>query len=848
MTKSITLTIDGIKVSGVIGTTILDLAREAGVKIPTLCHDPHLQPVGACRICLVEDEKNGRLHAACVTPIAQGMVINTSSPGVLKYRTVVVKLMLASHPDSCLVCEKGNRCKLRQIAADLGIGLVEYYPMPNFTGTQEVNPFILRDLSKCILCGKCIRADHELVVEGAIDYTDRGFEARPATTTDGPLEISECTFCGTCVELCPTGALFEKEKRYRGTTSQRIPTTCSFCGCGCSFWLEVSGNQVVGVRPGISGSVNEGTLCVKGHYGYQFINHLDRLRKPLVKKDDTLVETSWDEAFQAAAQGLEEIKKKSGSTSIAVLAGPHCTNEEAFLLKKFASEVVETEHALCGSGAYVSPLSQGMEETVGYVGTRNSIKDLEEAEAILLVGANPTETAPVVGYSIKRGVRQGHTALIVVDPVEIKLSRYAGLWLRPSVGSDEFLLLAFLRLLLESESFEEITSVRGDKKLKEVREKLGKFSLEDVEKKTGVPLDSLKEAVRLFRSAEKRAIVFGGGVVGQPGGKNLVKLLCTIGSISGLLKKEETMIFPLIKQSNVMGCFHVGLTGKETPETLFKEILRGNIKGLWIMGEDPMLNLPGVKDVEKALKKLEILIVSDSFLTETGKSGHVVFPSATFAEKSGTITNLEGRVQRIRKAVDCVGESRPDWQIIGQVAARLGTPFHYTSERDITEEMIGVVSPYAKMNLPETENGYFSFKSPVSFSKEKTSFFVSGDVPERQKTNEKFPYALVLGSILFQLGCGHQTRHSPKLCKSMKEEYVEINPEDAAKESICDGELVTLISSAGEKKVKAQLTGRVPEGVLFLPLPFVQDTTLLPFNQEGSGFKTCQVKIERVTT
>jgi NADH dehydrogenase/NADH:ubiquinone oxidoreductase subunit G len=188
MTESITLTIDGVEVSGLSGVTILELAQEIGIKIPTLCQDPHLESIGACRICLVEDEKRGRVHAACVTPIAPGMVINTSSPRVIEYRKTVVKLMLASHPDSCLVCEKGNRCKLRQIAADLGIGLVEYYPMPNFTGTQEVNPFILRDLSKCILCAKCIRSDHELVVEGAIDYTDRGFEARPATITDGPLE------------------------------------------------------------------------------------------------------------------------------------------------------------------------------------------------------------------------------------------------------------------------------------------------------------------------------------------------------------------------------------------------------------------------------------------------------------------------------------------------------------------------------------------------------------------------------------------------------------------------------------------------------------------------------------
>ena len=286
----------------------------------------------------------------------------------------------------------------------------------------------------------------------------------------------------------------------------------------------------------------------------------------------------------------------------------------------------------------------------------------------------------------------------------------------------------------------------------------------------------------------------------------------------------------------------------ESPVTVFKEILNGNIKGLWIVGEDPMVNVPGVKEIEKALRKLEFLVVSDTFLTGTGKIGQVVFPSATFAEKSGTITSLEGRIQRIRKAVDCVGESRPDWQIISQVAEHLGTPFPFKSERDITEEMIKGFSLYSKMNLSEVDNGYFSFRPPVSLSKERTSFFVPGDVPKMQKINKKYPYALILGSMLFQLGCGHQTRYSPRLCKIIKDEYVEMNPEDAAKEGICDYDSIRLLSSAGEKRIQVHLTSRVPEGVLFMPLPFTQDSTLLPFSKEGSGFETCQVKIERATT
>ena len=844
MAATITITLDGVEARGHSGMTILELAQAKGIKIPTLCNDPCLQSIGACRVCLVEDEKRGSVHAACVTPITPGMVINTSSRRVIDYRKVVVKLMLASHPDSCLVCGKGNRCTLRQIAADLGIGLVEYYPMPYFSGTQEVNPFILRDLSKCILCAKCIRADHELVVEGAIDYIDRGFEARPATLTEGPLEVSECTFCGTCVELCPTGALFERDKPHRGTTTKQVATICSFCGCGCSFWLEVSDDRVVGVRSGISGSVNEMTLCVKGHYGYDVINSPDRLRNPLIREDNTLVETSWDEALRRAAQGLTTIKRKHGGKGIALLTGAHCTNEEAFLLKQFASDVLDTEHVLCSSGDYMSSLIRGMEETVGFVGTSAATKDLEEADAILLIGANPTETAPIVGYSIKRGVRQKQTALIVIDPRKTKLSHYAKIWLQPFVGNDEMLLLAFLHLLLLREHGEEGGTGR-DNTLEKLRERVAHFNFAGVEKKTGVSLERLKKAVVLFCSAEKRAIVFGNGVMQQSRSDVLVKLLCTIGSAAGILQKERTILFPLIKESNALGCFQMGLKSDLPPETLFKEILDESIKGLWIVGADPLLSFPGSREIEKALKNLEFLIVSDAFLTKTGTHAHVVFPSATFAEKSGTCTNLEGRLQRVVKVVNCVGESRPDWQIVSQVAERLGNSFPFTSEKEITGEITKNIPLYSRMDLSKIDEGYYSYRPPISSSRKKTTLFVPEDIPEVQETTGAYPYTLMVGSILFHLGCGQLTRHSPKLCRMIQDEYVEINPSNAAQEGVKEGDVIRLVSSTGEKRTVARLTDNVPEGVLFMPLPFTRDTTLLPFPSGKTGTNTCRVTIER---
>jgi formate dehydrogenase alpha subunit len=835
--SEITFTINGNTVKGESGNTILEVARNYGIYIPTLCYDPHLEPYGACRVCLVEDVKRGNLLASCVTPISEGLSVVTDSPKVLEARRVVVKLMLASHPESCIVCEKGNRCQLRQIAAELGIGRVDYYPMPNFTGIQELNPFIQRDLSKCILCAKCIRADHELVVEGAIDYLDRGFDAHPATLADGPLEVSECTFCGTCVEMCPTGALFERGKPARGTASHRVATTCSFCGCGCSLWLEVRENQVIGVRSGIEGSANGMTLCVKGRYGYDFINHPDRLQRPLIRKNGELMECDWDEALAVAAQGLKRVKDSSGGESIALLTGPHCTNEEAVLLKDFADRALGAE-VLCT--AEFSNLIRGMEETVGYVGTKGSMQDLENADAVLVIGANPTETAPIAGYSIKRGVRKRQSSLIVINPFEIKLTRFARVWLRVNIMTDEMLLLGLLKLLMDKKECQKGISRKDARSLKK---HLKQISMKDIEKSTGISVEQLKEALDLFCSGARRAIVFGNGITQQPNGEYLVQLVCILGTIVSRLKGSETVLFPLMYQSNAMGAYHMGLVNGRTPANLFEGVRSGAVKGLWIIGDDP-LELPGSDLIEESLKGLEFLIVSDTFLSETAGRADVVFPSASFAEKGGTITNMEGRVQRLRPAIDCVGESRPDWAIVADVAEALGSPYRFESERDITEEMVRRIPLYSKVQVRDMGDEYYSCLLPRSEFGVR-SLSIPENVPGIPAMSGEYPYRLVAGSVLFQLGFGHRTAHSSRLAR-MKEECAEMNISDASQEGVRDGDCIKLRSPHGDKEITVQVTDRVPRGVILIPRPSIKGSNLLSL--ADGELETIQIRIERASS
>ena len=333
--ETITITLDGVEVSGYSGMTVLDLARESDVDIPTLCYDSCLISTGACRVCQVEDESSGALLAACVTPIRSGMVINTRSERVLARRKVIVQLLLASHPDSCLVCDKGNRCLLRQLASEMGIGLLDFPRIFQPHAIEEVNPYIERDLSKCVLCAKYIRADQELVVEGAIEYIGRGFTTKPATLDDLPLEKSECTFCGTCVALCPTGALAEKEKTYHGTITAGVETVCPFCGCGCGLRLEVKDNRLVRASPSSKSPVNSNTLCVRGSYGYDFVHSPDRLTVPLIRAGNDFQVASWEQVFSLISDEFKRIKEKHGPDSLAVLGSSKCTNEENYLLQRF---------------------------------------------------------------------------------------------------------------------------------------------------------------------------------------------------------------------------------------------------------------------------------------------------------------------------------------------------------------------------------------------------------------------------------------------------------------------------------------------------------------------------------
>lgn len=890
--ETITITLNGREVSGHPGMTVLELASESGVTIPSLCNDPHLAPFGACRICLVEEERSGALLASCVTPIASGMVVNTESARVLDRRKAIIKLMLASHPDSCLVCDKGNRCDLRRIASESGIGLVELQRIPQPSLIKEVNPFLERNLSKCILCAKCIRADHELVVEGVIDYIERGFTSRPATLNDMPLEKSDCTFCGTCVAFCPTGALMEKDSPYGGTVTKTVATICPFCGCGCGISIEVKDNRIVRCRPDKDSPVNKGTLCARGSYGYDFVHSPERLVQPLVKTDGILKESSWEEALGLAATELKRIGQSHGSDTLAVLGSPKCTNEENYLLQRLARCALGTNNIDNGSRLYSAASCQGLGWNLGSPGTTGTLENLEQSDVILVVGADPTSSAPLVGYAIKRAVKNRGARLLLVDPRRTKLSAFACLRLKLKVGTDVALLNGLARSIVEENLLDEEFVTRRTDNFEAFRQGLEPYTPELVEQITGVPGQELSSAARIFATAKQASIVFGTGLTRQAAGTDGVMALANLAMLTGNIGHGSGGVYALQDDCNGQGACDMGVVPSflpgyqpvEDPQALKKFAARwgvcnpsgagltavemiqqaraGKVKAMYIVGENPAGSFPHLTLVREALKSLDFLVVQDMFLTETAKLATVVLPAAGFAEKEGTFTNFEGRVQSLRKAIPPIGNSLPDWQIMLQLAKGLGHPMPYPTLESITDEIEELIPFYDRTGYADSKGFYgaelgnrppgarrlhkgqfpsgFGRFSPVQYS------------PPKGIPSNGYPLSLITGASLYQFGSGSRSSRASRLIKFLPEAYVEICSGDASLLAINEGDQVKLISPLAEISARARVTDTVSEGTLFMPTAFPQSPVNALFDidldpqSKTPAMKVCQVRLERI--
>ena len=886
---ALTIRIDGVDVAAKEGATILEAASASGIYIPHLCHHPDLKPFGACRLCMVD--VNGRLVLACYTPVQQGMVVLTETPAAVRVRKVAMKLLLAGHPSECTTCSKQSRCELQRVASHIGVtseDIARLRRMDRKFSPDTSNPFFDRDMRKCILCGICVRTCEEIQGAAAIDFAYRGSNSPISTFMDGPLAQSNCESCGECLVRCPVGALIPKDTR---EPSRETRTTCPYCGVGCQFFLGMRGNVVVGARGYRGSPVNHGELCAKGRFGHSFVNHPSRLTRPLIRKDGKLVEVSWDEAMELVARKLAGYR----GNSFAALCSAKCTNEENYVIQKFARVVLGTNNIDHCARLCHAPSVAGLAQSFGSGAMTNSIEDLLETKCFLAIGTNTTSAHPIIGLRLRKAVRNG-AKLIVANPREIELCRISDMFLRQHPGTDVALLSGMARVILDEGLHDREFIETRCENFEAFRESLSAFDPVTVERITGVPKEQLRAAARLYATTKPAALLYSMGITQHSHGTDNVLACGNLAMLTGNIGKPGAGVNPLRGQNNVQGSCDMGglpnvfpgyqkvddpdarrkfetAWGAPLPSEkgltlteIFDGALKGTIKAVYLVGENPVISDPNAHHVEEAIRNLEFLVVQDLFLTETAAMADVVLPAGSFAEKDGTFTNTERRVQRVRRAIEPIG--RPDWQITCELAKKMGGKgfdFHHPSE--IMQEVASVTPSYSGITYDrlETPQGLqwpctskdhpgtpilhtAKFNTPSG----KGRFVPLKFIPSAELPDADYPFLLTTGRGIFHFHTGTMTRKSEGLNALHPRELLEISPDDAGRLGIADGEEVWVSSRRGKVKAAASVTDRSPPGVVFMTFHFAETRTNLltsPFVDPVAKipeFKVCAVKVEKI--
>lgn len=903
--ETIALTINGVRINCPDGSRLLEAAERNGIHIPHLCSHPQLHPAGACRLCLVEDEKTGRLMAACVTPAAPEMQILTNTPRIEKHRRNIVRLMMAEHPESCIVCNKGNRCELRGVAARLGIGATNLYPMPNSKPLEQANPFIIRDLSKCILCGKCIRADHELVCAGAIDFYLRGFKSRPATLHDLPLEESSCTFCGTCISMCPTGALSIKGD-YAGTPERVAASVCGFCGVGCSLSLGIADGKIVEVNPDQKqNTVNGATLCVRGHFAVDFLGSNDRLTGPLIRENGNLTPVTWDKAIDIAARGLFEAKEAHGAQSIAFIGSSKCSNEENYLFQKIARVLLKTNNIDNGGYLFGRQLFNMVEKRTDKGGRFNffagSLSGIEKAEVIMVIGADPCNTVPVASYYLKRAAAKG-VPVLVIDPRQTDLSKDARVMLNPAPGTDLSLINALSAILCRRGSFDNSFIERFTRGFGQYSRSLNALDPDQAACDAGLRPDDLKKAADLL-AGKKITFIVGRGISRQRQGEKVMEALLNLAMMTGSIGYSGSGFHITASDCNMVGSWDMGTAPDALPgrrllceEEAHKEweavwgaelsvkpglnmfqmieaAEKGLLKAVYVMGENPLRAFQEPERVRKAFESVPFIICQDILQTETTAAAHLILPGAAVSEKKGTFTNMEGRLQRFSPAVSPPGDSKPDFDILAALFQKMSKSGDPPSLMDIRKE-IGRVLP---MHADDSQSSHpVWIKDFTRYGKEREDKPVSPDEPEfsdvftlkREMPDSEYPFTALIGSSRHHPGCGTRTGRSRRIAAfesiakaaserknnfhSVAAGNLQISAADAKLPDIKDGDMVRLTSKQGCISRSVSVRKKLAQGLIYVPGGFGNNDArcLIPltplFSEDSLGWNYCRVKMEKI--
>jgi len=804
----VTLTIDGQQIQVSKTATIYEAAKQAGIDIPVLCYAKKLLPYGACRICLVEVEQmKGRLIPSCTTPVTEGMVVKTTSDEIRKVRKTVLEFLLVNHVIDCPVCDKGGECDLQDLTYEYEVVSNRFEGEKFDLPTDEVNPLIERNMNRCVLCGKCARVCDEIVAYGSYSFINRGFETKIATAFDRGLN---CEFCGQCVSMCPVGAILPRPFKFKARPWQlkEVDSVCGYCGNGCTITLGVKDNKIETIRFNDKIGVNDGNLCIRGRFGYSYVNSDQRLTKPLVRKGSTLKEATWEEAITAAAEGL---KKAQAGKGVGLLSGARLTNEEFFLLKNLA-KVLGTENLDHSGGECYKGLTEGVKNAIGKAASTGTFPQVEKADAILAIRADFYETHPVFGMVVNQAVKRNDARMFVLADKKGKFGKLPNAkTLLAKPGVEVNLLNAMSQVLLA----EGLAVTEGVAGIGELQAALAEYSPEKVAETTGVDAELIKTAARQLAAAKQGAILLAYGLPYTAQSKELGVAAANLAILSGLVDQDQAGLYLCGEKANSQGAIDLGIlpgAGGLGAQAMLEAAAAGNLGALYILGEDPLTSFPDAEKVEQAIKGAEFVVVQDLFLSPTAKLADVVLPAASFAEKDGTFTNAERRVQKVTAGIKSPGEAKTDGTILTMLATALGDSLSYTGPAAIFAALAGELADYQGID--------FNSIGPqgVVWGGEKLAVTAKSVTPVAGGKPLDAKYQLITGSSLYHSGT--TSMHAKGPTSVIPEAFVEVGREDAGELKLADGDLLTIKGNGAEVKLKVKVDNRLPKGVLFAPNHF----------------------------
>lgn len=834
--------------------SILGALRKVGIEVPTVCHDDRLEPSGACRLCSVEIVGWTRYATACNTPLANGMVIQTHSPGVQDVRRTLLRLLAANYPAESVrqFPEKQFHSYLTQygVSASDGSFVRRVAPDPS-------HPYIRVDMTQCITCFRCVRICNELQGQFVWKIWDRSDATRIVPDSGTTLRDSSCVACGACVDSCPSGALEDKSVLDLGVAEKWTRTTCPYCGVGCEMMVGTRGNRIVQIKPALDAPVSKGHLCVKGRYAFDFVHTPDRITQPMIRKNGQWENVSWREAIDFTAENLNRIVKAHGADSVGMLGSARATNEDNYLTQKFARVVLGTNNVDCCARVCHAPSAAALKAMFGTGAATNSFDDVEQTRGFLLCGTNATENHPIVGARIKQAVLRG-AKLIVIDPRKIELAQYADIHLQIKPGTNVPLLNAIACVIVEEELVDQSALSERISGWDEFCDFIRAFAPEKTAGVCDVDPKSIRQAARLYATTKPTMCFHGLGLTEQRQGTDGVMCLVNLALLTGNFGKPGSGVNPLRGQNNVQGAAHMGcepgnLTGMlplDEGRTLFEEIWRApvphakgldlmemmdaardrKLKALWAIGYDLALTNPNANATAQSLKSLEFVIVQDMFPNKIASEwGDVFFPVASSFERDGTFMNSERRIQRVRKVIEVPGEAKADWEIICELARAMGKSefFNFDSPEEIWEEIRSVWKAGHGITYTRLEKSGLQWPCPTEdhpgTTRLHTNSFLSGQraplkriefAASHETTSPEFPLILTTGRTLYQFNAGTMTMRTPNV-ELRSTDTLDISAEDAGRLSLREGERVRVRSRYGDVRISIRVNAAVKPGELF---------------------------------